>query len=71
MLTPSTKRLVVWERYATSFGEPADLPADDEIMQTLSPRWKLAREPEIFRQRSWNEWGDVGWYRRREFVLNQ
>jgi hypothetical protein len=68
--TRETNRLIIWERYQR-FQEPEELPADDDIVQSLGPTWKLARRPEIFRLRNWHDWGDMGWMRRREFVRNK
>ncbi|HEY7089299.1 MAG TPA: glycosyltransferase family 39 protein [Tepidisphaeraceae bacterium] len=65
----SLQRLIVWERYAPSaFAGPEELPKEDAIAEGLGAKWKLVADPEVYWLRSWHEWGDFGWMRRREFV---
>ena len=59
-------RVIVWERYTERFAEPYKLSADDDaIAQAMKDGWRLARPAELFRLRSWYDWGDMGWMRRR------
>jgi hypothetical protein len=64
---PNTNRLIVWERHE-KWGDPRNLPDEDAVTQSLGSRWQLARPAEVFMLRSWYDWGDMGWMRRREFV---
>jgi hypothetical protein len=66
--TPSADRLIVWERYFEKFDQPESLPADDDIVRAIGEVWTQARPAEIYRLKSWYDWGDMGWARRREFV---
>jgi hypothetical protein len=65
--TPRTDRLIVWERHER-WGDPNNLPDEDKITRSLGEQWKLAKPAEIFHHRSWYEWGEIAWMRRREFV---
>jgi hypothetical protein len=61
-------RLIIWERYSERFDEPEKLsPDDDAIARALEQHWRLVRPPEIFRLRSWYDWSNMGWSRRREY----
>jgi hypothetical protein len=69
MPTTGADRLIIWERYSERFDEPEKLsPDDDTIAQQLKDNWRLAHTPEIFRLRSWLDWANMGWMRRREYV---
>jgi hypothetical protein len=67
--TTGADRLIIWERYSEHFDEPEKLsPDNDTIAQHLKDNWRLVGRPEIFRLRSWLDWSNTGWMRRREYV---
>lgn len=61
-------RLIVWERYTEAIPRPEPSDPPDAVVTQLGNGWKLAAEPKVYPLRSWYEWSDMGWMRRREFV---
>lgn len=60
------QHLIVWERY-THESSLSEFSADhDRIARALEGEWTPV-DTRIYALRSWYDWGDIGWMRRREY----